>query len=88
MRRSLALLGVLILGGSPQVWENWRDAGSLPNIYTRLVHRDESPRTGHGSGPIQPTPPPGTYFAGGYAYPPRTLPVTRRRRWWHRRVRK
>ncbi len=73
---------ILIFGGEHGSWAAWRDARTggaqlVPSVYAGLVQR------AHGPAPLAPlaSPPPGTYYAGGWS------PVTafpRRRRWWQR----
>lgn len=75
---------MMILGGGPDVWKAWRDGAGVPNVYVRVVRRDESPATGRASRRVQAEPPPGRYFAGGYAYPTQASPVARRRFRWRR----
>jgi integrative and conjugative element protein (TIGR02256 family) len=77
---------MMILGGAQPMWEAWRDDDGVPSTYIRVVRRDESPVTGKIPRRIQAAPPPGTYFAGGYAYP--TVKPTSRRSWrsrWRKR---
>ena len=73
---------MMILAGEPRLWEAWRDADGLPSTYVRLVCRDETLLTGHVPRRIQAEPPPGTYFAGGYAYPSDGSRPPRPRPWW------
>ena len=60
---------MLILAGTPDVWDAWRDASGLPAVYVRVVRRDEPSVATRVLGRIQAEPPPGRYFVGGYAYP-------------------
>ncbi|MGW4420480.1 ThiF family adenylyltransferase [Streptosporangium sp. NPDC004631] len=73
---------MMILAGTPRVWETWRESTGMPSVYVRVVSRDESPVTNHVSGRLQAEPPPGRYFAGGYAYPVHASSAARRRPWW------
>ncbi|MBY8861223.1 ThiF family adenylyltransferase [Nocardia sp. CA2R105] len=57
-RRSL----MLILGGDSPDWNAWHDHGTPPPLYVQVVDRR---RPGLAAA-IQPAPPPGRYFPGGY----------------------
>jgi integrative and conjugative element protein (TIGR02256 family) len=79
---------MMILAGTPCVWEAWRGAAGMPSLYVQVVHRNASPVTDHVSGRVQAEPPPGTYFAGGYAYPSEGSPIAWRLSWWPHLVKK
>ncbi|MDV7357679.1 ThiF family adenylyltransferase [Rhodococcus oxybenzonivorans] len=57
---------MLILGGDEPTWLEWRDRGTPPTIYARIVHRR---LVGDGPAAVPPIPPAAHYFPGGYGMP-------------------
>ena len=70
---------MLILAGQPQAWSAWIDRNKPPNVYVRIVHRKPSTTPQQTTGRVQAPPPQGSYFPGGFSYPP---PRFRPRPWW------
>ncbi|CDZ87474.1 ThiF family adenylyltransferase [Rhodococcus ruber] len=68
---------MLILGGNQATWLDWRDQGTPPDFYARVVHRLTT-RDGNSSPP--PAPLEGMYFPGGYGIPVPTPAVNALRR--------
>jgi integrative and conjugative element protein (TIGR02256 family) len=73
---------MMIFGGSRDVWEAWHNGGKLPDIYVRVVSRQDS----NGSwrmAPVRRGLPAGRYFRGGYFAPIDDVAANSgRRSWW------
>ena len=75
---------MMIIGGRQKIWDAWRADGDLPDIYARVVGRNDSSasRSAGGSRAIVP---PGPFFAGGYSVPTIDVaPDPVRPAWWLR----
>lgn len=60
---------MLILGGPPPVWSTWLRNGTPPDLYARVVRRDERHTTPPASSPFYMTIGSTRWFPGGFTYP-------------------
>lgn len=44
---------MLILGGKEETWDRWRDDGQMPNVYVRVVERDDQVNRLASMGPVR-----------------------------------
>ena len=60
---------MLILGGASSPWVNWLREGTPPNLYARVVRRDEEHSAPLASSPFYMTIGSTRWFPGGFTYP-------------------
>jgi integrative and conjugative element protein (TIGR02256 family) len=79
---------MMILGGTPEVWNTWTEADGQPDIYVQVIERDAGTAFAATPSPAdQQQVPLGHYFPGGFSTPSGD-PLPRRRRrwfWWRKR---
>lgn len=72
---------MLILGGDKPIWDRWRDGGQMPNIYVRVVERDDQVNRLAAMGQVRTLVIDGG-LPGGFYQP--VSPEDHGRSWWRR----